>query len=165
MLKPKKIYSPFVLFVITICLFSYFPNQALADFFVIPVGGPSLKASDAVELGTTHIPADSSNSKDVLEITPRGANGGTYTVPDGKVLVINSLQIFPQSLGTGTIRLYLIQNSVSRKFWVVPQSGPTFMNFSPGLIVDSGYRLEIRNSTSSAAGIRVSMYGYEAPNF
>ena len=92
---------------------------------------------------------------------PNGSNAGTYTAPNNKVLVITNMIIFPQSPAAGVIKLTLVQNSVSRKYFVVPSNVPTTLFFGPGLLFPAGYSLKIENGSTSDSSIRVNMFGYE----
>lgn len=135
-----------------------------AGVVVIPLVGDQTSASSAIspsdvlELSTTSIAAGS--SADVLRVSPGAANIGVYTVPEGKYLVITSITIFPQGPGTGNLYVYLIQNSYSRCYWVLPNAQPTQLSFGPGMLIDSGYTLDISNGASSAGSIRVTLNGY-----
>jgi hypothetical protein len=87
---------------------------------------------------------------------------GVFTVPLSKVLVITTVIIFPQSPGAGTLFVTLIQNSASRHYWVVPNSGPTQLQFPTGVVIAPGYQLKVQNGVSSAGAIRVKIMGYIA---
>jgi len=119
----------------------------------------AIKPSEVIELGTTAISAN--DTKIVVRILPDASNAGTYTVPNNKVLVITNMIINPQTPVAGQINLTLIQNSTSRRFFVVPSNEPTTLFFGPGLLISAGYSLEIRNGSTSDSSIRVIMFGYE----
>lgn len=157
-----------LIFAVFVMLLSVVVNTSqtavAAQVAVIPlIGDPtsassSISPADVLELATTSISPDS--TADVLRITPTASNAGIYTVPDGKYLVITSLTVFPQAPGTGNLYVNLIQNSSSRFYWVVPNAQPTELSFGPGMLIASGYSLDIKNWSSSAGPIRVSLHGY-----
>lgn len=127
-------------------------DSALADTFDKP--------SRIKDLGTTEIaPGD---TEDVLEISPEAVNVGVFTVPPNKVLVITSVQIFPQNPGAGTLKVRLIQDSRAREYWVVPNNLPTQLHIPTGLVIAPGYSLKIENYPDSAGSIRVKIVGYIA---
>ena len=118
----------------------------------------AISPSDVLELGTSSI--GPGTTAKVLRITPTAANAGDYTVPTGKYLVITSISIFPQSPGAGNIDMQLIQNSSIRSYWKIPNTQPTHLSFGPGMLIASGYSLDISNWGSSPGSIRVTIYGY-----
>jgi hypothetical protein len=105
-------------------------------------------------------------SRDFLEITPAAIPAGVFTVPSGKVFVINSVKIYPLSPGSGVIDVTLRQKigvtNSERASWVLPNSQPTQLEYSTGLVVSSGFTLIIQNHSRSSGRIRVDVHGYVA---
>ena len=118
----------------------------------------AISPSDVLRMGTGSIAPNSTS--DVVEITPRAANAGQVTVPAGKYLVITSMSVFPESPGAGIIEMQLIQGSAITAYWKLSNAEPSHLSFGPGMLIDSGYALAIKNYASSAGNIRVSLYGY-----
>ncbi len=118
----------------------------------------AISPSDVLRMGTTSIAPNSTS--DVVEITPRATNAGQVVVPTGKYLVITSMSVFPESPGAGTIEMQLIQNSSITAYWKLSNAEASHLSFGPGMLIDSGYALTIKNRVSSAGNIRVSLYGY-----
>jgi hypothetical protein len=145
-------------FFAVIFLFAIIPAYAFADFYVIPVGGRSVNPSDVVELGTTSIGPGSYDN--LSRISTAATNLGDFTVPDGKVLVISIVQIFPTNPTPGSLQVRLDQDTRARRYWVVPSDQPTQLLFPAGLIIAPGYTLEINNYAASASSIRVNAFGY-----
>jgi len=126
---------------------------------VIPMAGDDLTISlaDVKNLGTGSISAG--NSSAVNEVTPT-ASARSFTIPAGKYLVITAMSVFPQSPGSGTVELQLVQNSAARKYWKLSNSEPSHLSFGPGMLIAPNYDLSINNFAASASSIRVAIYGY-----
>ncbi|MCF6187035.1 MAG: hypothetical protein L3J49_06105 [Desulfobulbaceae bacterium] len=118
----------------------------------------AISPSDVLKMGTASIAPDSTS--DVVEVTPQAGNAGQVTVPTGKYLVITSMSVFPVSPGTGIIEMQLIQNSSVTDYWKLSNAEPSHLSFGPGMLIDSGYALTIKNWASSGGNIRVNLYGY-----
>lgn len=114
---------------------------------------------DIVELATAAAVAPG-QSGDLRRTTSTGLSAGDFTVPDGKQLVVQSIQIFPETFGAGRLNVQLVQNALVRNFWVVPQNSPTQLLTSPGLVVAPGFSLDIANGAVSATSVRAIAYGY-----
>jgi hypothetical protein len=135
-----------------------FTQPVLADFYVVPIGGPRISASDVVELQYSEIYPNSSATND-MRITKSGGIIHNFTVPTGKVLVITTIKVYPQVLGNGSIALNVLGG---REYFVVSQSQPTQLQFPSGLVIGPEVQLSVYNYPGSAASIRVSICGYLA---
>lgn len=136
---------------------------AFANFLVlpVPVGNSPIAPEDVVELATNTSVAPGF-SADMRRINNNGINAGNFTVPPGKVLVLQSIQLYPETFGGGKLNVQLVQNALVRNFWVLPQSQPSFIPLSPGLVVAAGFSLDIANGAVSGANVRAIAYGYLA---
>jgi hypothetical protein len=117
-----------------------------------------LPVSAIKELGTTVI--SPGQTRDVVEITPQAANGGVFTVPAGQTFVITDVIIFPQNPGAGTLSVSLNQDIRVREFWVFPNNQPFQVHLVSGLLIGSGFSLNIQNGIGGAGPIRVFLTGY-----
>lgn len=125
--------------------------------------GPLINVPSKIkDLGTTVV--NPGETKDVVEISPQGANAGVFTVPSGKVLIITTVMIFPQSPGAGTLQVRLIQNSAARHYWVVPNNVPSQILYPTGLVIAPGYSLKMENYSTSSGSIRIIINGYISKN-
>jgi len=154
----NRLYARFIL--LSISLLAAFPSPAaLADFYVIPTVGRSIPPSNVLEL--TYASMNAGGSAGFMKINKLGVTAGVFQVPEGKVAVITTVQVFPQNPGAGTIYLTIRHHVEDRYYWVLPNSEPTQLHFSPGIIVGGAfYTLGAVNSVSSAGAVRVKMYGY-----
>jgi len=160
--KPvEKIFSHLSLLqCLAICLFFTTSATVRAEFYVIPVVGnnTSIPITDVKNMSTTQI--NTNSTENVIEVTPGAASNGIFTVPNDKYLVITAISVFPVNPGSGTVQVQLLQNTLARKYWVLPNSEPTQLSFGHGLLIAPGFALKIKNFTSSAGPIRVGVYGY-----
>jgi hypothetical protein len=127
------------------------------DFYVIPVGGTNIKPSDLIELSESYLPPGYSGTF--------FHDGSVFTVPPGKVLVINTIFVRPYSIGSGTLLVYLrvINNGFSvKERWSLYNNQPYSFHYSPGLIIPSGFQLEPYNHASSTGGVSFTILGYLA---
>ncbi|HYA43010.1 MAG TPA: hypothetical protein VEF34_17030 [Syntrophobacteraceae bacterium] len=100
------------------------------------------------------------DTKPMIINTPSAANGGDFSVPKGKYAYIDSVVIFPQNPGTGTIYVTLLQGTSIRDAWVVPNNVPTQFYFPDGLAVlggSKGTTLSIKNGSTSSGPVQVLM--------
>ena len=125
-----------------------------------------VRPSDMVYLGATANPGEIG---DVRGGNPNGTSAGEFTVPAGSVLVITRVIIHPMSPGAGILKITFIQTEGGlqdriRSTWIVPNSKPTEFDFSPGDVVSSLSKLEIRNEAESAGRVFVNFRGYITPD-
>jgi hypothetical protein len=120
------------------------------------------KPSVIKELGTSSLSPDSGTLYNMLEMTRDAGAVGAFTVPIGKVFVITTVMIFPQTPGAGTLYVQLFQNSTAREYWVVLNSQPTSIQIPTGIVVGPEYTISIKNRSESSGNIRVSVFGYLA---
>lgn len=149
----------FWIVIFAICISSM--SAAAQGVAVIPLIKNHISAispADVVRLGSSSIAPNAVGS--IYEITPAAANAGEFTVPAGKYLVITSISVFPQSPGAGNIEMQLIQDSSVTSYWKLPNAQPSHLSFGPGMLIDTGYTLTIKNWATSPGNIRVSLYGY-----
>jgi len=114
---------------------------------------------DIVELATTTAVAPG-QAGNLRRTTPTGLSAGDFSVPDGKQLVLQSIQLFPETLGSGRLNVQLVQNALVRNFWIVPQNAPTLIPADPGIVIAPGFSLDIANGAVSATSVRAVAYGY-----
>ena len=157
MKRKNRLYPLFIL--VGFALLTNFPAVAMAEFYVIPTVGRSIPPSKVLELTCASMSAGGSAS--FFQVNKVGDTTGVFQVPEGKVAVVTTVQVFPQNPGAGTIYLTIRHQFEERYYWVLPNSEPTQLHFSPGMIIGGAfYSLSAANGASSAGAVRVKMYGY-----
>ena len=146
------------------CLSTCITFVAIFSTMLVGCTALPIPPADMVELAAV---ADPGQTVDVRGGNPDGTGAGVFTVPTGKVLVIQNVIVQPMDPGAGNLRVTFIQSAGGlpdriRDTWVVPNTEPTHYDFSPGTRVSSESRMKIRSEAGNPGKVAVLLHGYVA---
>lgn len=119
----------------------------------------AIKPQAAVELSRSL--TNNNVSTGLSRVFPDGSSPSTYTVPEGKVLVITSVFIDPQTSDADPTVIRLMQDNTSRQTWRVTSNFVSQFSYTPGLIIGAGSSVNAINFTTNSGVVRLSLFGYE----
>jgi hypothetical protein len=139
-----------------------FSQPVLADFYVIPVGGPRIRPSDVVELMFGPIAKGTAASP--TRITKSGKKINDFTIPIGKVLVVTLIRVEPASLG-GTEGIFVsffgkLGFGPFRIDVLLSQYEYSDLPYPSGLILDPEVPLSVAYWGGSPGTVTVRFFGY-----